>query len=227
MNRNFSKNIKGFTLLELLISTAIFAITVVVGVDLFFTIVKVQKRTNFVQTIQVDARNNLEDMARLVRTGMIDYDFYADPDGDPATADPIAFDELYDDTDSNKLLVIRDQDNNQYFFERIDDAGRGVIKTCVVNLQSSDPADECLSSRLPNHAGWEDVTPDDIEVEKFLIWIKPSGNPMVLNNATGVYDLNEQPLVTIVLKTSTVNKDKQYAFTSHLQTTISSRLYLR
>jgi prepilin-type N-terminal cleavage/methylation domain-containing protein len=227
MNKNFTKNKKGFTLLELLISTAIFAITVVIGVDLFFTIVKVQKRTNFIQTIQVDARNNLEDMARLVRTGVIDYDYYADPDGDPATVNPITLDKLYDNTDANKLLVIRDQDNNQYFFERIKVGTRGVIKSCVVNLQSSDAANKCYSTRLSNHAGWEVVTPTDIDVEKFLIWVKPLVNPFKLDDTTADYLSDEQPLVTIVLKTSTVIKTPPYAFTSNLQTTVSSRQYLR
>jgi prepilin-type N-terminal cleavage/methylation domain-containing protein len=229
MNRNFTKNKKGFTLLELLISTAIFAITVVIGVDLFFTIVKVQKRTNFIQTIQVDARNNLEDMARLVRTGVIDYDYYADPEGDgTAVGTPIALSDLHDlTTEANKILVIRDQDNNQYFFERIKVGTRGVIKSCVVNLQSSDAANKCYSTRLSNHAGWEVVTPTDIDVEKFLIWVKPLVNPFKLDDTTADYLSDEQPLVTIVLKTSTVIKTPPYAFTSNLQTTVSSRQYLR
>ncbi|MFH1366924.1 MAG: prepilin-type N-terminal cleavage/methylation domain-containing protein [Patescibacteria group bacterium] len=227
MNNNLSTNKKGFTLLELLISTAIFAITVVIGVDLFFTIVKVQKRTNYVQTIQVDARNNLEDMARLVRTGVIDYDFYNDPNGDGSTLDKIYFNELYDQN-SNKILVIRDQDNNQYFFERVSvTATRYVIKSCVFIVNDvNQKADRCLPD-VNGYANWETVTPDNVTVDKFLIWITPTENPFELNEATGVYLAQEQPLVTIVLGTSTIIKTKPYAFTSKLQITVSSRQYSR
>lgn len=219
---NIKKNRKGFTLLELLISAAIFAIVVVVAIDLLFTIVKIEKRISAVQTIESDSRNILEEMAKSLRLGTFDYKFYKDAN--------IPLTILRDASNNNtKILVTRDQDNNQYFFGLVPSGTRQVIKACSVRATSED-VNKCNSA-----ANWEEVTPSNVNVEKFLIFVQPEVNPFELNEATGKYFIDElatppdhyQPIVTILLRTKTINKDQALVITSNLQTTVSSRLYLR
>ncbi|MFA5069880.1 MAG: type II secretion system protein [Patescibacteria group bacterium] len=237
MNNIYPLNKKGFTLLELLVSAAIFSIVLVVGVDLFFTIVKIQKRTSYVQTIQVDARNILENMARVTRNGVIDYTYYADPKGDGTDSthnnDKIEFSQLYDKTNNNKKLVVRDQDNNQYFFQRVtvteSGKARDVIKACTFMVNdATQAAGRCTNPADPNlNTAWEIVTPNNVKVTNFLIFVQPGANPFILDNNSLTYLSNEQPLVTIVLHTASTASEKSYQFNSYLQTTVSSRLYLR
>ncbi|MCZ2846343.1 MAG: prepilin-type N-terminal cleavage/methylation domain-containing protein [Candidatus Bathyarchaeota archaeon] len=216
------KKKRGFTLLELLVSVTIFAITIMVGVDLFFTIVKIQRRISYVQELQGDARNLLEEMAREVRLGSIDYEYYTDK--------AINFSDLRDaSTDNNKILVIKDPDDNRSFFKRVDagttlvknpSRNRFVIKICYIDARS-DSEDKC-----DQESNWEIATPEGFHVEKFLIFVNPEVNPFELNESYE-YDFDEQPRVTIILQTESDRKEKAYQIFSRLQTTVSSRLYLR
>lgn len=214
------KTKKGFTLLELLVSAAIFAITITMGVDLFFTIVKIQRRISYLQELEGYARNLLEEMAHEVRLGNIDYDYY----------EGINFSDLGNpSTNDNKILVTQDPDDNRSFFKRFDTGiqlvknpskNRFIIKTCYIDARS-DPADKC-----DQESDWEAVTPEEFHVEKFLIFVNPEVNPLELNESYE-YGSNEQPRVTIVLQTESDRKEKAYQIFSKLQTTVSSRLYLR
>lgn len=216
------KNRKGFTLLELLISASIFAIVVVVGIDLLFTVVKIEKRTNAVQTVESDSRNILEEMARSLRLGMIDYDYYA--------AKGFTIAKLRENNNDQKILAVRDQNNNQFIFLRMPvSATHWVIKSCSVLAEKEDV------KKCDDMDNWEQITPENVNVEKFLIFVQPEVDPFKLNETTGKYYIDElspspstyQPIVTIVLRTKTINKDQALVITSNLQTTVSSRLYLR
>ena len=206
---------KGFTLLELLISTAIFSITVVIGISLFFTIVDIQKRASYVQAVQNDARYVMEEIARQLRQGYLDYEYYLQDDGSY-------------DFDSS-ILAVKDLDNNRFYFERVhieDDylvdgtTPRYVLKTCSVDIQK-DALNKCDNSN-----NWQTVTPDEVQVKNFLIFPTPAQDPFVLDEDFQ-YQAYDQPKVTIIFQTETDRREQKYRVSTNLQTTISTRVYAR
>lgn len=214
------KGKKGFTLMELLVSVAIFSITVVIGIDLFFNIVDVQKRTSYVQAVQGDARYLMEEIARQLRQGYLDYEYYIEKG--------IPLPDLGDSsTNENKILVTRDLDNNRFYFARrqegtlVDNAPRYVIKNCAVEIQT-DALDKC-----DDLANWQTVTPAEVHVKKFLIFPTPLVDPLVLNETLSTYEADDQPKVTIIFQTETDRKEQKYKVGTDLQTTVSTRIYAR
>jgi len=218
----FKNNKKGFTLLEMLISAAIFAITVVIGIDIFFGVARMQKRTAYIQDIQSDARYVMEEMATQLRQGMINYQWYEDQG--------IPFSDLRDNThQDNKILATKDLDGNLFFFERVkegtlyDGSNRYVMKVCSVDI-ASDELDDC--NNRTTYENWQIITPDEIHVEKFYLFVSPEENPFELNEDSE-YKASQQPMVTIVFHTTTDRQEKEYQIDTKLSTTISSRVYKR
>ena len=225
----FNKNKKGFTLLEMLISAAVFAITVVIGVDIFFGVKKIKKRTSYIQDIQSDSRYIMEEMAKQLRQGMINYQWYAKEN--LPVKEKIPLSDLRDNShDNNKILATIDLDGNQFFFERVpegtlhDGSDRYVMKVCSLDITGGDDLDKC-DDRTTND--WQVVTPNEINVDKFYLFVTPDKDPFYLDEENPEYQANEQPLVTIVFHTSTDRKEKEYQIETKLSTTISSRIYKR
>jgi len=225
MNYKF-KNKKGFTLLEMLISASIFAIALVIGVDVFFGIARIQKRVVYTQAVQNDARYVMDEMIKHLRSGMIDYDWYEERGislSDLRDISPAGFNE-------NKILATKDLDNNKFFFARvhekqkIDGSDRYVMKVCSVDTEN-DPLDKC--DDLIAYTNWQTVTPKDVNVDKFILLVKPEENPFALDESTGDYKANDQPLVTVVYHVSTDRREKAYQVSIKLSATVSSRLYKR
>ncbi|MDZ7798030.1 MAG: type II secretion system protein [Patescibacteria group bacterium] len=225
----FKNNKKGFTLLEMLISASIFAITVVIGVDIFFGVARMQKRTTYVQNVQADARYVLEEMAKQLRQGMINYQWY-DKENSPVK-EKIPLSDLRDNShEDNKILATKDLDGNQFFFERVpegtlhDGSVRYVMKVCSIDITGGDDLDKC--DDRTNNSSWQIVTPNEINVDKFYLFVSPSKDPFVLDE-NSQYEANQQPMVTIVFHTSTDRPEKEYQIDTKLSTTISSRIYKR
>ncbi len=215
---------KGFTLLELLISVSIFSITVVIGVNLFFNIVGIQKRTSYIQEIQGDARYVMEEIVRQLRQGYLDYAYYSDRG--------ISLDDLGnpDPNVGNKILVTKDLDNNIFYFEQVVEGtladgltDRYVLENCSVDIQNDD-LDKCTK----NKDNWQTITSNEVHVKNFLIFPTPSADPLTLDEDLGYqYQAHDQPKVTIVFQTEIDHKEKKYKMTTSLQTTVSSRIYAR
>jgi prepilin-type N-terminal cleavage/methylation domain-containing protein len=208
----------GFTLLELLIVAAVFSVTVLIAVDLFFSITKIQKRIASIQRIESDARFTLEAMAREARMGMVDYDYYETKGIDLAAK-----------TDT---LATRDQDRNLTIYKRYDyTAGNGiddsVIIVCALN-SPEDPLDKCDKGPTEADNKWQQVTPREIIIETLDFYIQPAKNPLVFDDlGTKNYLANQQPLVTIILQSKSVSGERAGEAVTNLQTTISSRIYKR
>ncbi len=89
----------GFTLLEMVVATAIFAIVMVVYVGIYLATVRANSQITVTQKVQNELRYILESISREVRLGSIDYDFYEGTW-----------------TSQNTVLAIKDNsDNNIYF----------------------------------------------------------------------------------------------------------------
>jgi len=202
----------GFTLLELLMVAAIFSITVLVSVDLFFTIAKLQKRVTAIQRVESDARFTMESMVREARMGMIDYDYY--------NINSIKL--LTTDTPPKikpvNVLATRDQDGNLTVYRLVG----SVIYVCAIN------ADDLATKTcdLTSTTNWQPVTPDEIEILKLDFYITPDQNPFLLDD-TNKYPSNNQPKVTIVFQSRSLSEELAGITNINLQTTVSSRIYKR
>ncbi|PIZ58072.1 hypothetical protein COY23_00775 [bacterium (Candidatus Torokbacteria) CG_4_10_14_0_2_um_filter_35_8] len=98
-------NNKGLTLIEILISLAIFGIISAIFVTIFLTIVAGQIRNSSFRRCMQDGRYIFETTARNFRMGEIDYAYYKENGMDLET-EPMPID----------ILIIIDQDGNQIEF---------------------------------------------------------------------------------------------------------------
>jgi type II secretory pathway pseudopilin PulG len=106
-------NQSAFTLIEILVTMAIF-ITAITTVSAIFTFSnRTQRKTQAIQKTQADARFAMEVMAQQIRRGSIDY-----------------ADATYGGTISNNpqdVLVLRDANDNQIWFKKKDFSGRDAV----------------------------------------------------------------------------------------------------
>ncbi len=68
----------GFTLIEALVSVAVFAIVVSIASGIYISVISVQKKSVSYEKTQRNARHAMETMARLSRMYAIDYEKYAE-----------------------------------------------------------------------------------------------------------------------------------------------------
>lgn len=145
----------GFTLIELLIVAAVFSVAFLLATSVFVGVQANQRGVAGRQRVVADGRYILEAMVRTVRLGSIDYLYYRDPDGN-LTANP---DNL---RDPQPLLAVRDQQG---------------IQTCYrwlgTKLQTISNQASCFYPNLPG----TDITPSDIVVTKFQVYISPQSDP--------------------------------------------------
>lgn len=194
------KNKWGFTLIEVIVALGIFSIATSYAISIFVQSNQVQKRTANMQRILSDARYALEVMAREVRMGHIDYDYYA---GQDISLDNMPL------TQDNAVLAIKDASNQEIRFRRQEaEEGRYVIQ-------------------VYNQGDWLDITPEDLSVERLSFYISPSADPFVWNSNLVDYNSDQQPIVTIVLETKSLYRDLDTEKVSHLQTTVAERKYVR
>lgn len=71
------KNQKGFTLMEMIVASGIFAIVSVITSQLFITNSRAQNRSGVSQKVQSDARVMMSQLSDRIRYGTIDYEAYA------------------------------------------------------------------------------------------------------------------------------------------------------
>jgi len=66
-------NIRGFTLVELLVAMAVFALAIVAITGIFISVTKTQRKSRIEQRVQAEARYTLDMISREIRDSYIDY----------------------------------------------------------------------------------------------------------------------------------------------------------
>lgn len=202
----------GFTLMEIVLVTAIFAVAIVFATDIFLTMAKVQRKTVSSQRLQGDARFVMELIAKDVRLGRVDYDFYEDPAVNIDLTDPAEM--------PLKTLALRDVQGELIVYRRTPAAGdpdnwHGTENTLEV----------CIGDCLDPAASWEVITPTGVSVVSSKFFISPLQDPYT--PVAGVFPANQQPLVTIAIGTQGTGARKEEQGRIFLQTTVSTRIYER
>lgn len=153
----------GFTLVELMVVAAVFSITVLVATAVFVNVQSFQRGISGRQRVVADGRYVLEAMARTAKLGLPDYKFYANgytvpcANANAAAAPPPPCNLNY----PQSMLVTRDQANQQ---------------TCY-RLNASSRSLETSSDCTGLAAVWNDITPSDLEINDFRVYIQPGGDP--------------------------------------------------
>jgi len=178
-------NSAGFTLVEILMATAIFAVASVIVCGIFINASNLQKQISNYQKLQNDGRYIIEKIAKEVRVKDVVLVY---PSDNPTTT--LAF---WKDEAGNTVSI--------YF-----DKASGTL----IYVKNGIPAQ--LNSL-------------DVEVKNAMFFIYPTLDPYNLNPASTTPDI--QPRITLLLDVT--NKDAPLKYKKELivQTTISSRKYMR
>lgn len=243
------KKTSGFTLMETVVVLAVFATTITIATDLFFTITREQRRTQNVQAVQSDASLVLEAMAREITVGTIDYGFYKAvcttgpfigdycPNGN-SDCDASGTCGVIDLTSPTYILATRDQENNQIFYRRSNGGSGDIIQVCSNNSEDFNRCNTTLTT-----TNWQQATPIGVKVTNLKFYIAPSSNPFSTKNsctiATQDVDCDsgqcvnylcvipdQQPTVTVILETISTQSGSVQEKIS-LQTTATSMFYKR
>jgi prepilin-type N-terminal cleavage/methylation domain-containing protein len=214
------KERKGFTLVELLISIAIFVIFMGVVSSSYISIVRAQREANDVRKMYSEVRGFTDRFSEDVRLGSVIYDCYGAPNVDafPNTCPTgITADRLDVNYGKTNRLLIQKQDGLErsvYLYDK----DKKVLEEKRYIRQNG----------LWNEsAGYEtaalNVFSDLIEVEDLEFIVSPDVDPYA-----NVYKNEKQfqPQVTLVMTLSN-GKNVNSPFKFNFQTTITSRVYSR
>ena len=110
------------------------------------------------------------------------------------------------DSNPQAVLVLRDNANNQIWFKRAISGSTGVVQM----------------SETGEDGEWFDITPSDVDIDLLKFYLSPLTDPFSANPS-----INIQPKVTIVMTTSSATDVGEHLLPTFLQTTVSSRQYVR
>lgn len=203
----------GFTVMELVIVMAIFSILLGVIIQIFLYTTVHQRRSRAIQEAQNEARVALEAVARELQNGQIDYDYYLGPANEnQLTNQPVS------------VLALRDSQG-------------GIIRfRCVENGAADEPCDP----NTPDHGSvqlcrasgcdaeeWSGLVNEKLDVTSWQLWVGPLLNPFQRLAGGTSYQSDEQPWVTASVTIKPNQVDRAPIPDIRLQTTITTRTYLR
>ncbi len=233
---------KGFTLVELLVSIAIFVIFLGVVSVAYIGIVRSQRQANEVRKMYSDVRTFIESLSEDMRLGTVDYDCYAlgaSGGSDPFVTNPCPFSTIIDPqsstADQSPYLAIVNKDHTQkvvYWFDK--DLGKLNVKRYQRGGASDQVDISQWGDALGYSSGDEGADPntgsrslfsENIHVKNLTFSVNPAVNPYISAN----YDKNQyqfQPKVTMTITVENANNNLP-PFHLDFQTTLSSRVYSR
>lgn len=200
---------RGFTLIELLVSIAVFMFLSVAIIAIYVAFSRNQAYVKAAQQLLNDSQYALEVMARETRNGLLlDYDV---TNSDCAT--------ILGASNYQNCIILRRSDGQIISFAKntVDNSLSYFVLTC---------SDESIFSTC-TASGYEASTSllspslNRIKIDDLGFVITPTTNPFELGGP------NQQPLITIKLKTSYSSTLPVEQISQRLQTTVSSRIYKR
>jgi len=190
---------RGLTLMELLVVMGIFSLTVGMTSSIFLLSNQAQRRVLAITAAQSDLRFTLEAIVREVRAGLIDYETYEASNGIQIPSDN---------------LILRSASGERLEF-----------------YASSDPAvcpagvSKCMAVRVDGVS--QSITSAGLQLESLTFYITPQTDPFTIDEASGLYKADSQPLVTVAMKLKTLTTRPGDSVTLDAQTTVAARSYVR
>lgn len=206
---------KGFTLIEMLISMAIFMTFTGILISSYTGIVRAQRDANAYRDMYVQARQVMETLVQELRDGMVDYgNEMVVNKGAPQPLNNVA---LY--------LVSRDGATKTYVSyekENPGDKSPSIVRLEKTHLISDKmPSKDVGNYEKPSSVDLND--PSNVTVSKFRLYFSPKidpYDPKSVDYATSQF----QPRVTIYAEFTKARGNEKF-YTMDLQTTVSSRVY--
>ena len=180
-----TENMRGFSLIELMVSLTIFSILMVVSVGTLLTLIDANAKAQALSSATTNLSFALDSITREIRTGH----YYrcekaknqANPDlpGGNGTLPPSdCNNNVVNKNDGDEIIFIRDRDGFKIGYR---------LYGGKIQQRIEDPNGVVLNR-------WDDVTSSDIEIEKFKIVV--SGSEVYVTSNSDTY----QPVVTLLIK---------------------------
>lgn len=185
--------------MELLVVLGVFSLTVGMASSVFLLSNQAQRRTLALTSAQADLRFSLESIVREVRSGQIDYAAYAASDGVQVPAE---------------RLMLRTASGSRLTFFAAEDAA-----TCPAGTA------RCLAVEVDGTA--QAVTSAGVQLEALTFFVSPQADPYAVDEASGLYFADAQPLVTVALRLKTLTRRPEDSVALDAQTTVAARTYAR
>ena len=188
----------GYTVIELLVVMLLFAITITIMSQTYLTFIRLYHKMGYATIVQQDLRYFTEYTARLVRNTPVDY-------SSPVSA--VA-----------SSLTLRPSGGTATII-KLSDYGDAYC--------ADDPDVRCLLVSTDGGVGWAPLTSKHVNVDDFKVFVWPTISPFEYDSGIGDYNSNRQPFVTVYLKVTFMVKNLNERVSNDVQTTISSRVYVR
>jgi len=190
--------------MELLVVLTIFSTVVTSATDIFLLTNRSQRKIFGLERAQADARFTIEAITREIRTGSIDYAYYA------GRAAPMAI--------PDAELALIDSSNTKIKFEVSTVSNQALCadaqsRPCLLVTVGTNPAVA--------------ITPKKVAVRTAKFYIEPLTDPLTYDPVAGVYTTNVQPHVTVVLALESRGDRAGEQSVVYLQTTATNRGYRR
>ncbi len=230
----------GFTLVEILLATALFSMTMLIGTSVFILAHRTQRIITASQKLQDDTRYIMEAISRDIKFTTVDYGCY---NQSTQTCYPADFTGTGDANISLQtshgqanVLALKHSSGVQTFYAVFVPEGSSDGQKKLLYC-SRDPAselpDKCFADEshwTSETTPWKVVTPAGVQASRITFWISPFVDPYRQcpeeDCGTSPYLADAQPRVTIVLQTRP-STPVSISQTSTVQTTTVSRLYYR
>ncbi len=186
--------------MELVVVLGVFSIAVAAASGIFLLANRAQRRVLAVTAAQADIRYALELLVREVRTGKINYAYYASAGGVKIPADHLV------------LINSSGQREDFYLETNVNICPASSVKCLVLSL---------------NGGTAQAVTAAGTTIDKLLFFLSPQSDPFTVNPASGAYGSNLQPMVTIAMQARTTSVAAPDTLVLNAQTTVAARTYVR
>jgi type II secretory pathway pseudopilin PulG len=195
------KKQKGFTLIEMLISMAIFMTFTGILISSYTGIVRAQRDANSYRDMYVQARQVMETLVQELRDGMVDYGNI--------------------NLEGNQVLRLVSRDSTTKTYVSYKDNTVSLKKRYLTDGKAPCVIDNNCYGPEKDAVNLNDVS--NVEVSKFRVYFSPKIDPYDPKKVD--YDTSQfQPRVTIYAE-FTKDRGNEKEYTMDLQTTVSSRVY--
>ncbi len=187
----------GLTLLEVLISVAIFALAAVVLSQTFISFNRLHRQVSNKAVLAGELRTAMELLVRETRNKRVNYDSIS------------GYVDAASVASSTSLHLVDASGGTTDVEVRADVCGEAGVR-CLAMQRSSVPG------------GWQPITGKHVDVTSFGVYIRPTTNPFARGSS-----VNIQPLVTFHLGVAYLTKNPKDGATLEAQTAVSTRIYER
>jgi len=142
------KEKRAFSLMEMIIATALFLIAITASIGIFLSTIKANNKINLMQEVENEIRYITETMSKEIRLGTVYYDYYEDTYG------------LDFQNPVSTLALLDNADNISYFALNGDEESSGIVQ---VDFSDS--------------GVWSDLTSNDVIVDQLDFYLLPDFNP--------------------------------------------------